>query len=45
MNKKLIITVLCLSAMTPMMAQNITGRQGDEYQGRTFGVCQCSIIE
>ena len=23
MNKKLIITALCLSAMTPMMAQNI----------------------
>ena len=26
MNKKLIITALCLSAMTPMMAQNITGK-------------------
>lgn len=26
MNKKLIITVLCLSAMTPMMAQNIIGK-------------------
>lgn len=26
MYKKLIITALCLSAMTPMMAQNITGK-------------------
>ena len=26
MNKKLIITALCLLAMTPMMAQNITGK-------------------
>ena len=26
MNKKLIITALCLSALTPMMAQNITGK-------------------
>ena len=26
MNKKLIITALCLSAMTPMMAQNIIGK-------------------
>ncbi len=26
MNKKLIITALCLSAMTLMMAQNITGK-------------------
>ena len=26
MNKKLIVTALCLSAMTPMMAQNITGK-------------------
>lgn len=26
MNKKLIITALCLSAMTSMMAQNITGK-------------------
>ena len=26
MNKKLIITALCLSAMNPMMAQNITGK-------------------
>ena len=44
MYKKLIITALCLSAMTPMMATEYH-RQGDEYQGRTFGVCQCSIIE
>ena len=29
MNKKLIITALCLSAMTPMMAQNITGKVMD----------------
>ena len=26
MNKKLIVTALCLSAMTPMMAQNIIGK-------------------
>ena len=26
MNKKLIITALCLSVLTPMMAQNITGK-------------------
>ena len=26
MYKKLIITALCLSAITPMMAQNITGK-------------------
>ena len=29
MNKKLIVTALCLSAMTPMMAQNITGKVTD----------------
>ena len=29
MNKKLIITALCLSAMTPMMAQNIIGKVMD----------------
>ena len=29
MNKKLIITALCLSAMTQMMAQNITGKVMD----------------
>lgn len=29
MNKKLIITALCLSAMTSMMAQNITGKVMD----------------
>ena len=29
MNKKMIITALCLSAMTPMMAQSITGKVVD----------------
>ncbi len=29
MNKKMIVTVLCLSAMTPMMAQSITGKVVD----------------
>ena len=29
MNKKLIITALCLSVMTQMMAQNITGKVMD----------------
>ena len=29
MKKKMIITALCISAMTPMMAQNITGKVVD----------------
>ena len=29
MKKKKIITALCISAMTPMMAQNITGKVVD----------------
>ena len=29
MRKKMIITALCISAMTPMMAQNITGKVVD----------------
>ena len=29
MNKKMIVTALCISAMTPIIAQNITGKEVD----------------
>ena len=45
MNKKLIITALCV----PLGYDSDDGaeyhRQGDGYEGRSFGVCQCSTIE
>ena len=44
MGKVIFTTALCLSAMTQMMAQNITGKVMD-MKGEPFGVCQCSTIE
>mgnify|MGYP006871172377 CR=1 FL=1 len=44
MNKKMIVTALCISAMTPMMAQNITGKVVD-VKGESLAFCQCRAFE
>ncbi len=41
MREFIITTAVCLSAMSQMMAQNISGKIV-RCQGRAFGLCKCS---